>query len=92
MATITNAQVEALARQILWDQISGSEWYAGLTEEARRAAIVADVEAWWHLKAEEAASMLVERAIAGQKSSKKAQDGLSAVSGALPLPRSRNAA
>ena len=56
------------------------------------AAIVADVEAWWHLKAEEAARLLVERAIAGQKSSQTAQDWLSAASGAPPLPRSRNAA
>ena len=40
-----------------------------LSEEESAAAIKADVEAWWHLRAGEAAQMLVERAIAGQKSS-----------------------
>jgi hypothetical protein len=92
VATITNAQVEALARQLLWDQIDASTWHGGITDEQRTAAIVADVEAWWHLKAEEAARMLVDRAITGQKPSRAAQDGPSSVSGALPLPRSRNAA
>ena len=92
MATITNAQVEALARQLLWDQIDASTWHAGITDEQRTAAIAADVEAWWHLRAGEAAQMLVDRAIAGQKASRMTQDGPSAVSGPLPLPRSRNAA
>ena len=92
MATITNAQVEGLARQLLWDQIDASTWHAGMTDEQRFAAITADVEAWWHLKAEEAARMLVERAIAGQKSPRTTQDGPSAASGVLPLPRPRNAA
>ena len=92
MATITNAQVEALARQLLWDQIDSSTWHAGLSEEERTAAITADVEAWWHLRAGEAAQMLVDRAIAGQKSPRKTQDGLSTLSGPLRLPRSRNAA
>ncbi len=92
MATITNAQVEALARQLLWDQIDSSTWHAGLSDEERAAAIAADVEAWWHLRAGEAAQMLVDRAIAGQKSFEKVQDGPSAMSGALPLPRPRNAA
>ncbi len=92
MATITNAQVEALARQLLWDQIDASTWHAGIMDEQRTAAIAADVEAWWHPTAEETARMLVERAIAGQKSSRTTQDGLSVPSGHLPLPRSRNAA
>ncbi len=92
MATITNAQVEALARQLLWDQIEASTWHAGMTDEQRTAAIMADVEAWWHLRAGEAAQMLVDRAIAGLKSSRKAQEGLSVCSGSPPLPRSRNAA
>jgi hypothetical protein len=56
------------------------------------AAIVSDVEAWWHLRAGEAAQMLVDRAIAGQKSPKMTQEGLSTLSGPLPIPRSRNAA
>ena len=63
MATITNAQVEALARQILWDQIDASTWHAGNTGEQRTAAIAADVKAWWHLRAGEAARLLVERLI-----------------------------
>lgn len=92
MATITNAQVEALARQLLWDQIDASTWHAGMTDEQRAAAITADVEAWWHLRAGEAARMLVERAIAGQKSSRTIQDRPCVPSGVLPLPRSRNAA
>ena len=92
MATITNAQVEALARQLLWDQIDSSTWHAGLSDEERAAAIAADVEAWWHLRAGEAAQRLVDRAIAGQKASRMTQDGPSAVSGPTPLPRSRDAA
>ena len=92
MATITNAQVEALARQLLWDQIDASTWHAGITDEQRAAAIAADVEAWWHLRAGEAAQMLVDRAIAGQKSARMTQDELFTLSGPLPLPRSRNAA
>ena len=92
MATITNAQVEALARQLLWDQIDASTWHAGMTDEQRAAAIAADVEAWWHLRAGEAAQMLVDRVIAGQKSSRMTQDESSAASGALPLSRARNAA
>jgi hypothetical protein len=92
VATITNAQVEALARQLLWDQIDGSTWHAGLSEEERSAAITADVEAWWHLRAGEAAQMLVDRAIAGQKSSRMTQGGLSTLSDPLPIPRPRSAA
>lgn len=92
LATITNSDVEALARRLLHDQIDRSAWHAGLPEEVRAAAIAADVEAWWHLKAEEAARMLVERAIAGQKSPRMTQDGPSVPSGPLPLPRPRNAA
>ncbi len=61
MATISNDQVEALARQLLWEQIDRSAWFAGLSEEERTAAIEADVEQWWHLRAGEAARILVER-------------------------------
>jgi hypothetical protein len=92
LPTIRNEDVEALARQLLWDQIDRSAWHHGLSEEERTAAITADVEAWWHLRAGEAAQMLVDRAIAGQKSPRMTQDELSALSGPLPLPRSRNAA
>ena len=92
MATITNAQVEALARQLLWDQIDASTWHAGITDEQRTAAIAADVEAWWHLRAGEAAQMLVDRVIAGQKSSRMTQGGLSTLSNPLPIPRPRSAA
>ncbi len=61
MAVLTNSQVEALARQLLWDQIERSAWFSGLAEEARAAAVAADVEQWWHLKAGEAAQILVSQ-------------------------------
>ena len=61
MATISNDQVEALARQLLWEQIDRSAWFAGLSEEERTATIEADVEQWWHLRAVEAARIPVER-------------------------------
>jgi hypothetical protein len=92
LATISNSDVEALARRLLRDQIDHSAWHHGLSEEERAAAIAADVEAWWHLRAGEAAQMLIDRAIAGQRSPRMTQDGLSVPSGPLPLPRSRNAA
>ena len=61
MAVVTNSQVEALARQLLWDQIECSTWFSGFAAEARTAAIAADVEQWWHLKAGEAAQILVSQ-------------------------------
>ncbi len=63
MATISNDQVEILARQLLREQIEGSAWFEGMSKEARAAAIAADVEQWWHLKAEEAAQILLDRLI-----------------------------
>ncbi len=60
MATVTNDQVEALARWLLWEQINRSAWFAGMTVEERAAAIAADVEAWWHLRAGEAAQILLD--------------------------------
>ena len=67
MATISNDQVEALARQLLWEQIGRSAWFAGMSEEERAAAIEADVERWWHLKAAEASRILVGRIIQTEK-------------------------
>ncbi len=63
MATISNDQVEVLARQLLWKQIDRSAWFAGMSEDVRTAAIEADVEQRWHLKAGEAAQLLVENLI-----------------------------
>ena len=63
MATISNDQVEVLARQLLWKQIDRSAWFAGMSENARTAAIEADVEQWWQLKVGEAAQILVENLI-----------------------------
>ncbi len=78
MATISNSDVEALARRLLWDQIDASAWHAGLTDEERTAAIKADVEAWWHLRAGEAAQMLVNR------SSQATADGARHPDGCFP--------
>ncbi len=64
MAAIRNEDVEVLARQLLWDQIDRSAWHYGLSEEERTAAIRADVEAWWHLRAGEAALVLSEQSVA----------------------------
>ena len=61
MAILTNSQVEALARQLLREQIERSAWFSGCAEEARKAAIAADVEQWWHLKTGEAAQILVSQ-------------------------------
>jgi hypothetical protein len=61
MAVLTNSQVETLARQLLLNQIERSAWFSGLAEEARAAAVAADVEQWWHLKAGEAAQILVSQ-------------------------------
>ena len=63
MATISNDAVEALARQFLWEQIDRSTWFEGMSKEARAAGIAADVEQWWHLKAGEAAEILLDRLI-----------------------------
>lgn len=50
-ASSTNNQVEALVRQLLWEQIDSAAWFSGLAVEAGEAAIAADVEQWWQLKA-----------------------------------------
>jgi superfamily II DNA helicase RecQ len=63
LATITNAQVEALARQLLWDQIDSTTWHAGLSEEERTASVKADVEARWHLRAGEETRLLIDRVV-----------------------------
>ena len=63
MATISNNQVEALARQLLWEQIDRSAWFReGLSEAERQKRIRLEVDAWWHLKVEEAAQRLADRA------------------------------
>ena len=64
MPTISNDEVEAEARAILRDQIDRSQWFReGLTEEERRQRIQLEVDAWWHLKVEEAARRLVAHAM-----------------------------
>ncbi len=63
MATISNDQVEALARQLLWEQIDRSPWFReGLTDAERQSRIQLEVEAWWYLKVEEAAHRLIDHA------------------------------
>ena len=64
MPTISNDEVEAEARALLREQIDRSPWYRGsLTDEERQSRIQLEVDAWWHLKVEEAARRLVDRAI-----------------------------
>ena len=63
MATISNDQVEALARQLLWEHIDRSPWFReGLTDVERQSRIQREVDAWWHLKVEEAAHRLIDHA------------------------------
>ncbi len=63
MVTINNEQVEALARQLLWEQIERSAWFReGLSEAERQKRIRLEVDAWWHLKVEEAAQQLADGA------------------------------
>ena len=60
MPTISPDEVEAEARAILQDQITRSAWFReGMTEEKRRERINLEVDAWWHLKVEEAAHRLI---------------------------------
>jgi len=55
--------VEALARQLLWEQIDHSPWFhEGLTDVERQSRIQREVDAWWHLKVEEAAHRLLDHA------------------------------
>ena len=63
MPTVSNDEVEAEARAILRDQIDRSPWFReGLTDVERQERIQREVEAWWHLKVEEAAHRLIDRA------------------------------
>ncbi len=63
MPTIRNDEVEAEARALLREQIDRSPWFReGLTDTERQKRISLEVDAWWHLKVEEAAQRLVDRA------------------------------
>ncbi len=63
MGTITVSDVEAEARWLLREQITRSAWFRnGMTEQERRKRIELEVDAWWHLKAEEVGKQLIERA------------------------------
>ncbi len=64
MLTISTDEVEAEAWAILRDQITRSPWFReGLSEHERQERIRIDVDAWWHLKVEEAARRLIDRAV-----------------------------
>ncbi len=64
MLTISSDQVEKLARALLHEQLECSPWFReGMTEQERQSRIQLEVDAWWHLKAEEAARLLVDRAM-----------------------------
>jgi hypothetical protein len=63
LPTISNDEVEAQARAILREQIDRSPWFReGLTDAERQERIQREVDAWWHLKVEEAAHRLIGRA------------------------------
>ncbi len=62
VATIDSRKVEAEARRLLRKQIERSAWFRnGMTENERRVRIAQEVDAWWHLKIEEAMHRLMER-------------------------------
>ena len=64
MATISNDEVEAEARSLLREQIGRSPWFReGLSDDERRERIRLEVDVWWHLKVEEAARRLIDRAV-----------------------------
>jgi hypothetical protein len=63
LPTISNDEVEAEARAILRHQIDHSPWFReGLTDAERQERIQREVDAWWHLKVEEAAHRLIDHA------------------------------
>ena len=62
MATLDSKEIEAEARRLLRKQIERSAWFRnGMTEDERRVRIAQEVDAWWHLKIEEAMHRLRER-------------------------------
>ena len=62
MLTIRNDEVEAEARALLREQIDRSPWFReGLSDAERQKRISLEVDAWWHLKVEEAAHRLIGR-------------------------------
>jgi hypothetical protein len=63
MATISDSDVDAEARWPLREQLTRSAWFrTGMTAQERRKRIELEVDAWWHLKAEDVAKQLIERA------------------------------
>lgn len=63
MAAGGDDEVEVEARRLLHAQISRSAWFrTGMTERERRDRIKQEVDAWWHLKTDEARELLQERA------------------------------
>ncbi len=74
MATISNGEVEALARQLLREQLECSPWFRqGLSERQRMKRIQLEVDAWWHLMIPEASQQLVECAITAPRHPKRQQ-------------------
>ncbi len=63
MEAIDDKRVEVEARRLLQEQITRSAWFRnGMNEKDRQERIKLEVEAWWHLKMEEARELLEERA------------------------------
>jgi hypothetical protein len=58
VARITDAEIEALAREMLHETIERSGWYPELGPEDRAKRIEEDVERLWHLKTLEARKQL----------------------------------
>ena len=64
MATNNDNDIEAEARWLLREQLTRSAWFRnGMTQQERRKRIELEVDAWWHLKAEEVAKQHIERAM-----------------------------
>lgn len=62
MEALDSKEIEAEARRLLRKQIEQSAWFRnGMTESERRVRIAQEVDAWWHLKIEEAMHRLRDR-------------------------------
>jgi hypothetical protein len=62
MATITNKDIEAEARDLLRKQIQESAWYPWMKADERRKRIEEDVDQYWYVKVSEASQRLMELA------------------------------
>ena len=61
MPGVTQRQIEVEARRLLREKLKRMPWHQGCSPEERKRRIEADVDAWWHLEAEEAARRLKAR-------------------------------